>query len=233
MFRELPRRAQPRAEARLHEARHGQTRGRAEGGKITISATPPRRRPRPLAPRRRQPVSGPVIISLADAKGRGLKRYFTGEPCKHGHVAPRIVDGRQCVPCRLLVAKAWRRAHAEELRAARKTKRTIHGAETRARDREARRVWRAANPTKVKEQKARSYKKHQDAILRRRREFYLENRDAILRDQRMGRSPEKVRAYNQRKYYKDVEATREKTRVSRARQRAGYLAHLHHIGESS
>ena len=27
------------------------------------------------------------IISHAEAKAQGLKRYFTGKPCKHGHVA--------------------------------------------------------------------------------------------------------------------------------------------------
>jgi hypothetical protein len=34
----------------------------------------------------------------ADAKAQGATHYFTGEPCKHGHVAPRKTKGA-CVEC--------------------------------------------------------------------------------------------------------------------------------------
>jgi hypothetical protein len=34
----------------------------------------------------------------AEAKATGAKYYFTGEPCKHGHVAPRKTKGA-CVDC--------------------------------------------------------------------------------------------------------------------------------------
>jgi 5-methylcytosine-specific restriction endonuclease McrA len=34
----------------------------------------------------------------AEAKAAGTKYYFTGEPCKHGHVAPRKTKGA-CVEC--------------------------------------------------------------------------------------------------------------------------------------
>ena len=36
--------------------------------------------------------------SRAEAKATGAKYYFTGEPCKHGHVAPRKTKGT-CVEC--------------------------------------------------------------------------------------------------------------------------------------
>ena len=36
--------------------------------------------------------------SRAEAKASGAKYYFTGEPCKHGHVAPRKTKG-SCVDC--------------------------------------------------------------------------------------------------------------------------------------
>ena len=35
----------------------------------------------------------------AEAKAIGASHYFTGEPCKHGHIAPRLVKGT-CVECR-------------------------------------------------------------------------------------------------------------------------------------
>lgn len=34
----------------------------------------------------------------AEAKAQGAKYYFTGEPCKHGHIAPRKTKGA-CVEC--------------------------------------------------------------------------------------------------------------------------------------
>ncbi len=40
------------------------------------------------------------IITLKDAKFHGLKRYYTGKPCKRGHVVERSVSGRHCIECK-------------------------------------------------------------------------------------------------------------------------------------
>ena len=42
----------------------------------------------------------------AEAKAQGAAYYFTGEPCKHGHIAPRKTKGA-CVECLKL---EWQRA---------------------------------------------------------------------------------------------------------------------------
>lgn len=42
------------------------------------------------------------IVSRDEARSRGLKRYFTGLPCKHGHLAPRQVYDTKCADCVLL-----------------------------------------------------------------------------------------------------------------------------------
>jgi len=39
------------------------------------------------------------VISLAEAKSTGLKRYFTGLPCSNGHIADRLVSSRVCSEC--------------------------------------------------------------------------------------------------------------------------------------
>jgi len=40
------------------------------------------------------------IITRQEAKEKGLSRYFTGEPCKRGHIAERYVShNRPCVVC--------------------------------------------------------------------------------------------------------------------------------------
>lgn len=41
------------------------------------------------------------IISLKEAVNKGLTRYFTGKPCKYGHVSERLVAGRKCLECHL------------------------------------------------------------------------------------------------------------------------------------
>ena len=39
------------------------------------------------------------IISRKEAKEKGLKRYFTGQPCKYGHIAERQTSNHGCIIC--------------------------------------------------------------------------------------------------------------------------------------
>jgi hypothetical protein len=39
------------------------------------------------------------IITRAEARAQGLTHYFTGVPCKHGHIAQRRVDRPECGEC--------------------------------------------------------------------------------------------------------------------------------------
>lgn len=39
------------------------------------------------------------LVSLEEAKTKGLRRYYTGKPCSRGHLAPRTVCNRACVAC--------------------------------------------------------------------------------------------------------------------------------------
>lgn len=40
-----------------------------------------------------------MIITKEDAISKGLSHYFTGKPCKNGHIALRFVSTRNCVEC--------------------------------------------------------------------------------------------------------------------------------------
>nr|DAK90738.1 MAG TPA: Protein of unknown function (DUF723) [Caudoviricetes sp.] len=40
-----------------------------------------------------------ALVKRMVAKNLGLPHYSTGEPCKHGHVSPRLVSTRQCIEC--------------------------------------------------------------------------------------------------------------------------------------
>lgn len=45
------------------------------------------------------------IITRDYAINNGLLKYFTGEPCKYGHVAERFTKRRQCVECNRIFAR--------------------------------------------------------------------------------------------------------------------------------
>jgi 5-methylcytosine-specific restriction endonuclease McrA len=58
------------------------------------------------------------IIGREAAKAAGMKKYFTGKPCPHGHVAFRWVAGFNCSVCLDISKKAYRadpEFHAREL----------------------------------------------------------------------------------------------------------------------
>jgi 5-methylcytosine-specific restriction endonuclease McrA len=44
------------------------------------------------------------LISKKEALSKGFKRYFTGVPCKHGHLSERLVSDRNCISCSYIKA---------------------------------------------------------------------------------------------------------------------------------
>lgn len=50
----------------------------------------------------------------AAAKAAGLARYFTGRPCKHGHIAERRTSSGHCVVCHAQTQLRWDRRHREQ-----------------------------------------------------------------------------------------------------------------------
>lgn len=93
---------------------------------------------------------GPRIISREQASALSLKRYFTGAPCRNGHVAERYTSGWSCVQC----GKIKGRASVE------------------ARNPSARRYGEKTEEQKRAEQRARAnktYWRHRERILERGR----------------------------------------------------------------
>lgn len=84
-----------------------------------------------------------VIVLRAVARKQGLTRYFTGKPCKRGHVAERYVRNLTCVECDLAKQKEvqWAKNNRE--------RHNENGRRTHQRHKEAQnekaRAYRAAN----------------------------------------------------------------------------------------
>lgn len=55
------------------------------------------------------------ITSKEEAKARGLHRFYTGKPCKHGHNSERYVSSKGCVTC----LREYSKKRAMELRLSR------------------------------------------------------------------------------------------------------------------
>lgn len=71
------------------------------------------------------------IITRAEAKAAGLKRYFNGKACKQGHVAENYIGGG-CVVCRDIGRAAYDAANRERINSERKAKRAANPEKARA-----------------------------------------------------------------------------------------------------
>ena len=56
------------------------------------------------------------IISEKQAKEQGLKTYFTGKPCKHGHISLRITASETCRECACNNIRKARKNNPEKFR---------------------------------------------------------------------------------------------------------------------
>jgi hypothetical protein len=108
-------------------------------------------------------------ITRSEALDQGLLRYFTGEPCKVGHIAERLTSNRTCCECKLerrhtqvyrdqsnAATKRRRKAEPEPFRRRERNRRARNVDKFRERDRvryssgraETRSVWLAQDRQK-------------------------------------------------------------------------------------
>lgn len=50
------------------------------------------------------------IVEYQEAKELGLRHYFTGMPCRKGHLTVRFTSSRQCKECQYIRSRAYRRS---------------------------------------------------------------------------------------------------------------------------
>lgn len=56
------------------------------------------------------------LITRKEAKLKGLTRYFTGKPCKHGHIDFRAVNGGNCYACARQLSSRYRKNNPETIK---------------------------------------------------------------------------------------------------------------------
>lgn len=105
------------------------------------------------------------IITRAEAKALGLSRYFTGKPCKNGHLVERYVNTGACIGCLQKYIRKYKIENPERIREINKKHRdkTKDIRNKKQRDvrklnlekrREQERLWRKNNQLKVKAKRA-------------------------------------------------------------------------------
>lgn len=139
-----------------------------------------------------------TVISCAEAKAQGLKTYFTGRPCKHGHIARRNALNGTCAAER---------------------NRTWH-ADNPDKSREGGRRWAAANRDKVNAASREANKT--PAVQARKARWYQENKQRVSdrRKERYRADPKRYVQETREWIERNRERARESFRLARSRRRA-------------
>jgi len=114
-------------------------------------------------------------MTRQEALAAGLTQYFTGKPCKHGHVANRYVANWTCVVCfsarAIVFQRKWRAKNA--------AKQQKYRAKYAEKHSESNKIWREANPEKCKLYRLKSYAKNKVKRLEDQKQWRSENKDAM------------------------------------------------------
>jgi 5-methylcytosine-specific restriction endonuclease McrA len=125
------------------------------------------------------------LITRADAKTAGLKRYFTGESCSSGHVAERRVSDHGCVECSRVKAaspeererrreymrdhmRRYRKKRPDRIRATNDKRKAAQAANARKR--------RAKNPEPTRLALRKSFQKHKAKRMAETKAWHKKNK---------------------------------------------------------
>lgn len=115
------------------------------------------------------------VVTLEYARRMGLARYFTGMPCKSGHIAERKTVDRGCVPCGLERSARWRLENHERARAQRTTWLAVPG--NKERRAETSKVWGSENSERKRENSRRWSAENPGRHIFLRKRWLVENAD--------------------------------------------------------
>lgn len=144
----------------------------------------------------------------SDAKAAKHIHYFTGKPCKHGHIAPRYVKRYSCTECnriekerryiphprKLLTPeerakrkKAYYLKHQEQIKAFKqqywienKEKLSLQNAE-----------WKKNNPENERIRSQKRYEADPEKFIKKSKSYYQKNKEVILEKKRQYRAANK------------------------------------------
>ncbi len=128
------------------------------------------------------------VITREEAEKRGLKTYYTGKPCKHGHLSERRVSNVSCIEC----SRGQDRNRYHDNKEDRLEYFRDRYIECRDRKLTTSRKWREANP----DYQRNYYASNRDRLLEQKREYARANSDKVnainarYRASKLQRTPE-------------------------------------------
>lgn len=165
-------------------------------------------------------MSGQTVILRKDAKAQGLKRYFTGKPCRRGHDAERFVSDGYCCACSGALSKQWKAANPEKTKEVQAAASAKYRAENPDKAVAATARWQAANKDRInKGRRARPAESKEKANARRRQrradDPELRAKEAARHARWLEKNPGYTQAY--------IKANSARRNASTARWRAARL----------
>lgn len=117
------------------------------------------------------------IISRKEAEARGLKFFFTGKPCKHGHVSQRYCSSGVCAECSTMHNKI---ANSEGRYAETRKEWRERNIDTVSEQNRVRaRLWHHNNKPRYRENNRRWANRNRDALRIYQQEWRDKNRDDV------------------------------------------------------
>lgn len=159
------------------------------------------------------------VISRKEAKELGLKFYFTGKPCKHGHIELRHTGNGDCKKCREQLSKSQKK----------KEYRRKYHIENRTSQLEYMKEYRNSNKEMISQAKKDCYNRNREAYLRRCKEWYQRNREHCKARNALYYQRNKKRAlYIRRKW---IESNPGKVTLYSSRRKAAKLQRTLNLSE--
>lgn len=120
------------------------------------------------------------VIARKEALSKDLKRYYTGKPCKHGHITERLTINGSCCTCALEKNRKRLAANPDYWREYKKQYRQKNLEKERQREAE----WREKNRKKISENLRRYRQENNEAVRVNEKRYRAENAEKIREDGR-------------------------------------------------
>lgn len=188
-------------------------------------------------------IENKPIVTRAQAKEQGLKQFYTGIPCKRGHISERNFRDGCCVICDKdrehsenykSVRRIGRAKKSKEINEKRRILRKINPKykeqqrtwrkENIEKVNEKKRKWRHENSEKARKQQAASYIRNLEYNRKARKEYREKNRERTLQilKEYWGKNREELRRKKREHYQKNKERLRKEGNEYKRNNRAKY-----------
>lgn len=130
------------------------------------------------------------VISRDDARARGMKFFFTGEPCKHGHISVRKVINGGCLECVRSKSREWYYLNTERA----KENVNKYRDENKEKLRESARKWEQDNRDRINMLRRQRREERREMGVSEPDKWMVNNRERYNYLQRMAKQKRKTRA---------------------------------------